>query len=1061
MNYLNGGLETADVGIIHYFKARLKAVLAWGVHHSGVFLPMRWMHRRLFGPGVRILFCHRVENSARPDALGSRPLTATEFDRQLRHLVRFWHVVSLEEAVRALESGAPLPTNTVVITFDDGYRDNYTVALPLLEKYKLPATIFVVSGALDGKPLWFDEVHGWFAESKIPSLRFSQIESELSLRTPAQRGEAARKVVAVLKTLGSSSRDQAMAELRARLGVTSPNRQPEDRAVLTWDELRRMATSKLVTVGAHTVTHPILTHLDRENVRCEIEESSQRIAQELQRPVHYFAYPNGAYNATAQGVVRQAGLVACESKGGGFNPADSDLTALRRLGAEGLSLSQFALYLAGWEDLREGFRRRFRQFLCELKRIAYVVLELSGFYALLRYLNSERLTVLLYHGVSNGDPAAHLDNLHVPAESFRRQMRWLRKKFTPISLEQALAAMEVGQQLPPNPVLVTFDDAYRNNVEVAGPILKEFKIPITIFVPTDFIEHRRSYWVEELEGLIISTTTLALPWGEELLWLRSLAERRAAFSKISKGLSGLKPTERELVWEEIKRQLSSQGINPPFIEPRLTWEELRLVQQEGVSIGSHTVSHAILPGLPADQVISELQGSKRELELRLGTPVLALAYPNGSWDPEVRLLTEEAGYACAFTGQPGTNGRDVDRFLLNRIGINAADTFSEFVSAVSGFSRLGSKPAAKILEVGNYPPPQCGWAMQMKLLTEELRRRGATCEVMNINESRKVKSPEYVDVQSGLDYLLKLLAFALRGYCPHTHVNAESTKGYLLALAANLAGRAAGRPAAMTFHGGVPQSYFPRPDSSLLRLAYRLLFLSAGSITCDSIEIERAIKSYGINGTPIASIPCFSLQNLDHEKRPLPEAVEAFLAERGPVFFCFLCFRPEYAIDTVLAGMRQFQKLRPRAGFIWLGFPAKERSPLEACLDAQPGGRPENLLLLGNLEHDTFMTLLSRCFAYLRPHSRDGVSASVLESLAINVPVIAAENGMRPPGVVTYHWNDADDLCSKLAYVVENYEAVKHTIRPLGIEDNISRVAKWLLQRKGVDNSIHAYSGQS
>jgi glycosyltransferase involved in cell wall biosynthesis len=404
----------------------------------------------------------------------------------------------------------------------------------------------------------------------------------------------------------------------------------------------------------------------------------------------------------------------------------------------------------------------------------------------------------------------------------------------------------------------------------------------------------------------------------------------------------------------------------------------------------------------------------------------------------------------------------MSRFLLNRIGVNARQSFSEFVSGVSSFGRLRTTPGPKILEIGNYPPPQCGWAIQTKLLTEELRRNGAACTVLNINESRKIKSPEYVDVQSGPDYLLKLLGFALRGYRPHAHVNAQSWEGYVLTMTANLVARAVGRPAVMTFHGGDSQRFFPRPDSYFLTLAYRLLFLSAGSITCDSIEIERAIKSYGTARRPVFSVPCFSRQNLAFQTQVLASEVEAFLQSRTPVFFCFLCFRPEYAIDSLLAGMHQFSQQYPRAGFIWLGFPAKEMPALHSLLNSLPNGKPENLLVLGNLDHDSFLTLLSRCFAYLRPHYRDGVSASVLESITMGIPVIAAENGMRPSGVVSYDWRDPNDLCSKLVHVVQNYDQVKAGLEPQGLDDNIERVVQWLLmtERKGVKELIDATPGQ-
>ncbi len=350
----------------------------------------------------------------------------------------------------------------------------------------------------------------------------------------------------------------------------------------------------------------------------------------------------------------------------------------------------------------------------------------------------------------------------------------------------------------------------------------------------------------------------------------------------------------------------------------------------------------------------------------------------------------------------------------------------------------------KILQISNYPPPQCGWAMHTKLLVEELRHRGAVCEVLNINESRKIKSAEYVDVQNGADYLWKLLKYALRGYRFHTHVNAESKKGYLLALSAHLVGRLVGRPAVMTFHGGLPQTFFPRNERSLRR-AYRLLFATSGTIICNNEQMKRAIQDYGTNGKPIAPIPGFSPQYVQFEKRTLAPEIETFLAAYKKVFFCFVCNRPEYALDSLLNAMQKFSARHGDAGFVWLGFPEKEVPAAKVYLEARPGGTPRNLLLIGNLDHDRFLTLLSRCYAYVRPPACDGVSASVLESLAIGTPVIAAENGRRPEGTVTFRFDDAEDLCAKLEYVVENYAKVKESTRALKVDDNVGRAAEWVL----------------
>ena len=352
---------------------------------------------------------------------------------------------------------------------------------------------------------------------------------------------------------------------------------------------------------------------------------------------------------------------------------------------------------------------------------------------------------------------------------------------------------------------------------------------------------------------------------------------------------------------------------------------------------------------------------------------------------------------------------------------------------------------AKVLEIGNYPPPMCGWAIQTKLVTEELRRRGHVCDVLNISESRKKKSPEYVDVQNGLDYLQKVLRFTLRGYRIHVHVNAESPKGYLLALIALLASRMAGRAAMLTFHGGLPQTFFPRPDSRLLRWAYRLLFRLAGRISCDSPPIKSAIEAYGIHPDRVAAIPCFSSELLEFRTATLSGETESFLANHAPVFFCYVSYRPEYRLEVLREARRRFRVQHPRAGFIWLGFPEKEMPPVRESVARWPADEARSLHLLGNVAHEEFLTLMTRCFACVRTPACDGISASVLEALALGVPVVASENDRRPPGVITYREMDAADLCEKLIYLVEHYDEVKSHTQPVDAENNTKRTADWLL----------------
>jgi peptidoglycan/xylan/chitin deacetylase (PgdA/CDA1 family)/glycosyltransferase involved in cell wall biosynthesis len=1044
--------RNAEVSFLARIKALVKSLVGELISRSGSFLLLRWIHRRHFGPGIRILFYHRIaEKDGMRDLRGRPLLTSAEFEKHLKHLRRHYEVISLAEAAQYLQSGKPLPKNLVVITFDDGYRDNFTAALPLLKKHSAVATLFVVTSAVDGKPFWFDEVCRWFGQTTAATLRLTDLNEEMSLSNIEERTKSRDRVLSYVKSVSGERLPNVLAGLQESLGINGQSA-PAERATLTWDELRAMDSSGHFSIGAHTVTHPILTNLSADNVESEIRESAERIARELGHPVHLFAYPNGDCNETSRRVVREQNLVACCARGGGYNVSGTDLAMLSRLGAEGLSYSRFVLYLSGWEDLAPLLFRRFLSVVVGVKRLVYSAMEMFGTFSLLRWINRRELVVLLYHGVNRRGAGEQIDNLHVPKKTFRRQMKWLRRKFTLVTLEQALAGLDGSAPLPKRAALVTFDDAFQNNLGIAAPILSSFGIPAVVFVPTKFVGTDHAYWNEELESRLLNTSARAviLPTtGGRLLWLRNFEERRESYRVLSSRLKEMAPEDRDHVWDDLKQQLSGASHAESARERHLRWEELQELRKYGFAIGSHTVSHTLLPGISIPEATSELEQSKSELETRLGASVIAFAYPNGDWNSDVREAVERAGYKCAFTVEAGGNNHLTDPFLMRRVSINSRMSFSEFVAGISGFARLGTRRPFKFIQVSNYPPPQCGWAMQTKLLSEELRRRGAICEVLNINpENRRVKSCEYVDVQNGGDYFWKVIKFSLRGYRFHTHVNAESPKGYLLALFAHLVGRVTGKPAVMTFHGGLPQTYFPRPDSRLLRFAFSLLFVSAGSITCDSEEMKQAIQSYGLDGHNIAPFACFSPAYLKFRRVPLPDEIEQFLKRYSPVFFCYVSFRPEYALEGLRGGIELYSKRDPRAGFIWLGFPAREVPHAEAFLKNTPGGRPGNILLLGNLDHDAFLSLLSRCFAYIRPPACDGISASVLESLALGVPVIAAENGRRPPHVVTYRFGDPQELCEKLLYVRENYDVVKLLTRLEKSDNAVERAADWLLSAR-------------
>jgi peptidoglycan/xylan/chitin deacetylase (PgdA/CDA1 family)/CelD/BcsL family acetyltransferase involved in cellulose biosynthesis len=279
-------------------------------------------------PTLRILYYHRINNENDP-FLPSMPIA--EFEKHIRIVARHYRVVSLREGMRRLAEGGPAEP-VVAITFDDGYADNCTEALPILQRYGAPATIFLTTGSVDSRePMWFEVLAVALKKTDL-----SHIDVELDvprrflLRTQAERLAANGTIFAHLRMLSDSDRCAQLAEILRRLSAESA---PELRGrMLTWDQVRHMRSFG-IDFGGHTVTHPFVSRLTPEQALWEIAECKHRIEQETQADTVHFAYPNGResdFQAWNKEIVAAAGYKAAVSTLWGVNHPGIDRMELRR-----------------------------------------------------------------------------------------------------------------------------------------------------------------------------------------------------------------------------------------------------------------------------------------------------------------------------------------------------------------------------------------------------------------------------------------------------------------------------------------------------------------------------------------------------------------------------------------------------------------------------------------------------------------------------------------------------------------------------------------------------------
>mgnify|MGYP001817043274 FL=1 len=317
---------------------------------SKVFNAARWRVKALLERGLRprqaaILMYHRI---ARPgdDDVWDLCVTPEHFQAQLEVMKRRGPILPLGELLRKLDDGT-LPRGASAITFDDGYLDNATAALPILEAMDAPATIFVASADVGrGTAFWWDRLISWQGDrASLPGpIRLS---SPSAARDWTDEEERARSREGLnqslwewLAPLPNEERDARITDLEQQAGRSDRNRPPPP--LLAPDDVARLAAHELIEIGGHTATHPHLSWLSAKEQRAEIQGGREALETWTNRPVTGFSYPFGNHNQDSQRILRDLGFRYATANVFDTLTARSDRFALPRLYARNLDADGFA-----------------------------------------------------------------------------------------------------------------------------------------------------------------------------------------------------------------------------------------------------------------------------------------------------------------------------------------------------------------------------------------------------------------------------------------------------------------------------------------------------------------------------------------------------------------------------------------------------------------------------------------------------------------------------------------------------------------------------------------------
>ncbi|HEY3476974.1 MAG TPA: polysaccharide deacetylase family protein [Anaerolineales bacterium] len=318
--------------------------------------------RGLWAKSLTVLNYHRIDDPHRKGFDSFKPnvsATPLEFARQMEYLAKWFTVVSLKQVVEWLDGRGDLPPYAALITFDDGYLDNYTSGYPILRQYGFPAVIFLTTEHIGtDAPFYWDMAAYCFSHTLSDHLSFPD-GSVIRWANSEQLARATKHWIECMKVLPHDEKQRYVDRLPEELGVAVPEGFFEE-LMMNWEHIREMQAGG-IEFGAHTLHHPILTRIPLEQVAAEVQGSKSRIEDELGEPVLGFAYPNGQasdLNGTIQAIVAASGIRAAFTLINGPSPLQEvkrDPYAIRRIFiSHRHSLPEYALLVSPVNRYRSG-----------------------------------------------------------------------------------------------------------------------------------------------------------------------------------------------------------------------------------------------------------------------------------------------------------------------------------------------------------------------------------------------------------------------------------------------------------------------------------------------------------------------------------------------------------------------------------------------------------------------------------------------------------------------------------------------------------------------------------
>jgi len=287
---------------------------------------------------LTILLYHGVTHvrSKGIENIHGKHIQASDFADQMEYLRKHCHVLSINDFLEIQINGDLLPPRSVIVSFDDGFRNNYSVAAPILEEKRIPAVFYISSGIVNTDIMfWVDILEDSInlSEKKTIWIRLDQ-EKKFSIRNNEEKLQALIAIKGYCKTTSAKEKNRIIQELQDATGITATVDHSDNYQKISWKELKEMHENSLFTIGGHSLYHNILSSLECDLLKKEIRASLDLLEINLQSPIVHYSYPEGQahhYNQEVIDLLIKNGIVCSPSAICGLNPVTEDPFHLKRI----------------------------------------------------------------------------------------------------------------------------------------------------------------------------------------------------------------------------------------------------------------------------------------------------------------------------------------------------------------------------------------------------------------------------------------------------------------------------------------------------------------------------------------------------------------------------------------------------------------------------------------------------------------------------------------------------------------------------------------------------------